>query len=295
MKFQSILERTKDQFMSQGNDWPELVGLLLYSLILIVFILVVRFLVLRVVLRRTSDRLERQRWRLTSMYISFFLTLLLLTPVWLSSLSGVLAILGLFGAGVLIVTKEPILNIVAWFYIMTRRPFTMGHRVAVGDLIGDVIEIRLLDFTMIEVLPRERGGQSTGRIMHVPNGLVFTTATANSSKEFSFNWNEVLVPLTPESDWKKAEQILLTIANKTIEAISREDQRIRHAEEVHAIQYTMLTPSVYIEFRAGAVVLFLRHLTEPRRVRDMTDRIWRAILTQFAEEPNITLNTEASE
>lgn len=271
------------------DSTPELLSLLLYSVLLVGLIFLVRFLILRLLVRRDSDGTHRKRWRINSLYICAFLAALIVAPLWLKSLSGVLTILGIFGTGLVIVNKEVILNITGWFYIMIRRPFVMGNRVVIGNTIGDVLEIRLLDTTMIEVLPREEGGQSTGRIVHVPNGLVFTQPVSNSSKEFSFNWNEIAVPLTANSDWKKARQMLLKIAADSIDEITTDDRRIKSAEEHHDIHYSYLTPSVYVEYKNGAIVLHLRHLTEPRRTRIITDLIWREVLTRFARTKSIRL------
>ena len=277
------------RFATLQNSTPELLGLLLYSVVLVALIFLVRFLVLRLLFRRDRDGAHHKRWRITSMYFCVFVSTVILMPIWLKSLSGVLTILGIFGTGLVIVNKEVILNISGWFYIMIRRPFVMGNRVIIGDYIGDVLEIRLLDFTMIEVLPRQEGGQSTGRVLHVPNSLVFTQPLANSSKEFSFNWNEIIVPVTLTSDWKKASQMILKIAEETLEEITAEDRRIQNAESQYDIHYSYLTPSVYVDVRAGAILLHLRHLTEPRSTRIITDLIWREILTRFARNKNIEL------
>ena len=284
-----IIRDLDSRFDQLQDTTPELLSLLLYSLVLMGLIFLLRFLILRLLVRRDSDSTHRKRWRINSLYIAVFLSALVVTPLWLKSLSGVLTMLGIFGTGLVIVNKEVILNITGWFYIMIRRPFVMGNRVVIGDTIGDVLEIRLLDTTMIEVLPRDQGGQSTGRIVHVPNSLVFTQPVANSSKEFSFNWNEIIVPLTPDSDWKKARALLLKIAEESIEEIKTDDQRIQSAEEVHDIHYAYLTPSVYVEYKAGAILLHLRHLTEPRRTRIITDLIWREVLSRFARIKSIRL------
>ncbi|MCB1308912.1 MAG: mechanosensitive ion channel, partial [Leptospiraceae bacterium] len=150
-------------------DFFKLIEQLFFSIVLIGIVFGVRLFILIIIKRRLNNRSALLRWRLSSMYIALFCTLWLLLPLWISSLRGVLAILGIFGAGVLIVLKELILNIAGWFYIVLRRPFTMGNRIVINEMTGDVIEIRLLDFSMIEVNPRSEGGQSTGRIIHVPN------------------------------------------------------------------------------------------------------------------------------
>jgi small-conductance mechanosensitive channel len=229
-------------------------------------------------------------WRRNISYVSVMIAMIILFPVWLPSLQNALAVVGIFGAGVLLVLKEVILNLAGWFYIVTRRPFEEGNRVGIADHIGDVIEIRLQEFTMIEVKSREQGGQSTGRILHIPNSLLFTTALANASKEFLFNWSEMTIPLTPKSDWKRAVRIVEDVAKISLENINMTDSRIKYSEERYSIKYRNLRPGVYVEFRKGAIVLTLRYLVEPRNVRQVSDTLWREILTRFAAVKQVYLS-----
>jgi len=48
--------------------------------------------------------------------------------------------------------------------------------------------------------------QSTGRIVHIPNQLIFTEPVANYDKGFKYIWNEVPVLVTYESNWRKAKK-----------------------------------------------------------------------------------------
>ena len=230
-----------------------------------------------------------RRWRQNSIYIAVPTLLALLLPMWARSLQGIMTIIGLFGAGVLIVFKEVILNIAGWLYLVLRRPFDTGNRIIIDGHIGDVFEIRLLDFSMIEVQDRQNGGQSTGRVIHVPNSMLLVKPVANSSKQFAFNWNEITIPLTLQSNWQLAEQIILEVANQVAEEISRNDNRISFSASEYAIRYSALTPVVYVEYRDEQILLILRHLTEPRKTRILTDQIWRAILIRFKKHRSIQL------
>lgn len=269
---------------------PDALPILIYTALVLGIAGLLRFIALRVLRRHyRGDRLQLRRWRQISFYLTFFICLILLAPAWLASLEGLLTIIGLFGAGVLLVMKEVILNTAGWFYIAIRRPFTIGNRVSVGDHIGDVLDIRMQAFTMIEVLPVEKGGQSTGRIVHIPNSMLFNHPLSNASKEFSFNWNELQVPLSQDSNWRRAAEILQQVAEESIEQISQEDHRIRDSEEEYAIHYNALSPSIFVDYRDGAIRLTLRHLTEPRKTRLIVDRIWRQLLLRFQEEGGIRL------
>ena len=262
----------------------------LLSFFLIIIVFSFRNIFLAFISKKGKEPTYKLQLKKNSSYISAFLIILILIPVWLPSIQNFLAVIGIFGAGFIIVMKESIVNITGWLYLMIRRPFEEGNRIEIGSYIGDVIEIRLQEFSMIEVRSRDHGGQSTGRVLHVPNSMIFTSVLANASKEFSFSWNEMRIPLTPSSDWEKAVKIIEETAKNTIEKISREDQRILHSENTYAIRYSRLEPGVYVEFYKGAIVVTLRHLVEPRKLRQTTDLIWRSLLISFKNDGSIELS-----
>ncbi len=269
---------------------PDALPLLILTAVAVAFGFMARRLALRIVLPRLGSSASRIKWRRNSAYLLVFLLALVLFPLWLPSLRTIAAFLGIFGAGVLLVLKEVIVNIAGWFFIVFRKPFEIGNRIAIGAFTGDVLDIRLMDTSLIEVSSRDEGGQSTGRVVHFPNALVFTVPLANASKEFAFNWNEIRVPLSPDSDWKKASAIMEQIAGDVVDPISEKDSWIRHSEHEYAIRYQKITPKVFVEFKQGVILLTLRHLVEPRTNRLISDRFWRLFLARIEKEKRIHLN-----
>ena len=284
---QALLQDTVS-FLS--DSVPNLGPRVIFSVLLIFSVLGCRLFVLRFMLQTVNSQTRRIKWKRNSAYASLGIILITLFPVWLPSIQSIAAFLGLFGAGILIVLKEVILNISGWFYITIRKPFDIGDRVSVGDVGGDVIDIRLMEFALIEVKTREEGGQSTGRILHLPNALVFTTPVANSSKEFSFYWNEIKIPITTKSNWKRAIDIVEATTKDVIETVSKNDTRIRRAEREYDIRYHKITPKIFVEFNHGCIILTLRHLTEPRNIRAVRDRFWREFLSRLERERKIELS-----
>ncbi|MCH7585121.1 MAG: mechanosensitive ion channel, partial [Acidobacteria bacterium] len=81
--------------------------------------------------------------------------------------------------------------------------------IQIGEHKGDVIDIRAFRFTLFEIAgERVDAEQPTGRLLHVPNGLVFTEPLANFTEGFQYVWHEIPVLVTFESNWETAQQIL---------------------------------------------------------------------------------------
>ena len=108
-----------------------------------------------------------------------------------------------------------------------RRPFALGDRIQIGKHSGDVIDIRFFQFTINEIGNWVDADQSTGRIIHIPNGKVFTEAQANFTQGFSHIWNEIGVLVTFESDWEKAKNILEKIVEKHAASLTKAAEQKR--------------------------------------------------------------------
>jgi small-conductance mechanosensitive channel len=167
---------------------------------------------------------------------------------------------------------------------MFRRPFGVGDRIQIGDDAGDVIDLRVFQFTLMEIGNWVDADQSTGRIIHIPNGKVFTEALANYSKGFQYIWNEIPVLLTFESNWQKAKEILIRIVTEDSEALSkRAAEKVEDASRKFMIFYAKPTPAVFTSVKDSGVLLTMRYLCDPRNRRVSAEAIWEHILEEFAK------------
>jgi small-conductance mechanosensitive channel len=173
---------------------------------------------------------------------------------------------------------------------MWRRPFEAGDRIELGGHKGDVIDIRLQQFTLNEIGNWVDADQSSGRIIHIPNGKIFTDPCANYDRGFRYIWNEVPVVVTFESNWRKAKDILTRIAFKHAEHLTAQaEQDLLSASRQYLINYTKLTPIVYTKVIDSGVQLTIRYLIEPRKRRGTEHAIWEDILTEFEATTDVEL------
>ena len=272
---------------SLGLD-PEIQKKILYSVIILIVLAVIRFLILKVVWRVTEDPKNRYTWKRAVSFSIGFLSLILVLSVWMKALGQLGAFLGLLSAGIAIAMKDPLTNIAGWMFIMLRKPFSLGDRVQIGEHTGDIIDIRLFQFSMLEIGNWVDADQSTGRIIHLPNGKVFTDAQANYSAGFEFIWNEIGVLVTFESAWRKAKDLLQEIITNYAEATSASaEKKIREASKKYMIFYQYLTPIVYTKVLDSGVMLTVRYICDPRKRRSSENNIWEQILDTFDQYPDI--------
>lgn len=259
------------------------------SLIIVILLWLTRLVILRLVYRRVKDISARYWWRKISSYVIVGLGIILVGSIWFNGIEYAATFLGLVAAGLAIALQSPITDIAGWGFILWRRPFEVGDRIQVGDKAGDVIDIRVFQYSLLEIGNWVDADQSTGRIMHFPNKTVFNEVVTNYSQGFKFIWNEIPVLVTFESNWEKAKVILQDIVNRyAVKPGADVERQFRHATQRYMIDYeTMLAPAVYTHVEDSGVLLTLRYLCDYRSRRTSEHDIWEDILKAFAQEPDI--------
>ncbi len=277
---QTLLE----PILSPAEFQAKLIG----SLVIILILWLLRYVVLWIVNHEIENVRTLYRWKKTSTYVVGILGLILVGRIWVSGIQSLATYLGLVSAGVAIALQGPLTSLAAWVFIVWRRPFEVGDRVQIGDHSGDVVDIRVFQFTMLEIGNWVDADQSTGRILHVPNRQVFDTVLFNYTQGFEYIWNEIPVMVTFESDWKKAKQTLQQIADRRAGNVSQvvADQ-VKQANRRYMIMYGTLTPTVYTRVEASGVLLTIRYFCPARRRRSTEQDIWEDILNAFAQDPDI--------
>lgn len=263
-------------------------GNLLWSVAILVALAILHRIAVRIIWSRIEDVRLRYRWRKIASYSLFAVGVLLIGPIWIDAFRSVATFFGLLSAGLAIALRDMITNLAGWLFIAWRRPFQVGDRIQIGDFAGDVIDQRAFQFTLLEIGNWVAADQSTGRVIHVPNGKVFTEPLANFSQGLEYIWNELPVLVTFESDWRKAKRILQEIAVRHGDTLSEEaERRVLSSVRRFMIFYSTLKPIVYTGVEDSGVLLTIRYVCEPRRRRGTAEKIWEDVLDEFAKHDDI--------
>lgn len=288
------MSETIRQLLLEFLQWDiraETISKFLNSLLIILILWVVRLIIMRLVHRRyAEDARALYNWRKGIQYVLAALGILLVGRIWLDGLHTLATYLGLVSAGVAIALQDLIVNLAGWFFIIWRQPFQVGDRVEIGDFAGDVIDIRLFEFAMLEIGKRIQAEQSTGRIIHVPNGKVFREVFVNYSQGLPLIWHEIPITITFESDWEKAKRLLLDVLQKCAPNV---DEAVRRrTTQRFVISYGNTRPTIYTKVVGSGVMFTMRYLVDPRQVRNVEQQIWEDVLRVLAHHIDIDLAYE---
>ncbi|MFQ6038780.1 MAG: mechanosensitive ion channel family protein [Candidatus Aminicenantales bacterium] len=262
---------------------------LIYSIAAAVLAYGLSLIIIQIINRRIEDLKRRHKARKFTVYVFTVLWLVIILYIWVRG-GSVTTVLSVMGAGLTLALHQPVTSIEGWILILIRRPYDIGDRIELGGIRGDVIDIRLFYTSILEIGNWVDADQSTGRIVHCPNGKVFTDPIFNYTRGFEYIWNEIPVLITFESNWKKARDILLEVAAEsettTAEAMKK---KLKYLSYKYMIHYKKLTPIVWVNIKDSGVELTLRYLTEAQKRRSSQDQICQKILERFSQEPDVEL------
>lgn len=265
-------------------------GRLVLSLLTVLALFLLRRGILGVVGGRLNDPKARYQWGKLSGYVATIIGIILVGQIWVEGLRALGTFLGLVAVGIAFGLRDMIADLAGWFFIIWRQTFEVGDRVQVGEHRGDVVDVGILHFTLLEIGHWVDADQSTGRIIHVPNGAVLSQPIANYTASFEYVWHEIPVRITFESNWRRAKAILTEVVNEQMGPIADEAAlALKRLGSRHLISYKTATPTVYTTVQDGAVLLTLRLLCRTRTRRGVSQALWEDILERFAREDTISI------
>jgi len=262
---------------------------LIQTIIAIIIGYIIRGLLLRLIHKNMKDMKLYYKTKRIINYIYFGVVIVILLTIWISS-SSISTYLGLASAGIAIALSDLLINVAAFVFMLFKKPFSVGDRIEINGHAGDVIDQRAFQFTVMEIGNWVHNDQSTGRMIHIPNRLIFSHPLFNYNAGFKFIWHEVHVLLTFESDYKKAKGLFSEIAERyTVKKTDTLEKELKEASRKYLIYYKNLTPIVYTEVKDSGILLSIRYLCEPQMRRTTHEKIWEDILEITQEYKNINL------
>lgn len=216
-----------------------------------------------------------------------------LVSIWFDDPERLTTALGLFSAGLAFALQKVVTSVAAYFVILRSRAFTVGDRILMGGVRGDVIQLGFIQTTIMEMgqPPGERpddpavwvrSRQFTGRIVTVTNDKIFDEPVFNYTRDFPFIWEEYRVPIPLGIDWRRAEQILLEAAGQHALHNSKLSQDALSAlQQQYDVPISSLEPRVYLRITDNWLELTLRFLSGEHGSTEIKDAITREVLEKF--------------
>ena len=260
------------------------IDLFLYSFISYIFVKVFVKIICFFNTRFNSN--ERTLYLINKKVTAFgvVVNIILLILIWESKITKLMTLISFVSAALAFALRDFVYNFFAGIYINVKKPFKVEDRVEVDGIVGDVVNISSLTFDILEVSSKDNGEQSTGIMIHIPNSKVFNGGVKNYTEAFKYIWDEISVRVPVDSDIDSAKSVLYDIVrnNEVVKRIPRKmKSELNSAIGEYRIYYNKLDPIIYTSIEDSCVVLTIRYLAHPKKVRNIRSDIYTKVLDDF--------------
>ena len=216
-----------------------------------------------------------------------------LLSIWFNDPTRLATAFGLVSAGLAFALQQVVTAVAGYFVILRGSTFTVGDRISMGGVRGDVLRLGFIQTTIMEkgqppsvqtanpamwVTSR----QFTGRIVTVSNSQIFSEPVFNYTRDFPFFWEEMAIPITYQADRARAEAILLDAAKR-----HAADPRAMAVKAKHDLQRRFgvepidLEPRVFYRITDNWLELTVRFIVDTHRIRAAKDAMSRHIINKL--------------
>lgn len=243
--------------------------------------------------RRIKDSKARYSFRKTAQILFIVVSFIFVLRIWVPNPQALLVAYGLVAAGVAIALQDVFKNFAGAIAILLSGIYRVGDRIEINSRLGDVIDIGLFYTTLIELREWVDGDQTTGRITSLPNGQVLSFPVHNYTKDHNFLWDEISLPVTHDSNWKKAMEIIQSVVEEeTREITQRAEREISHLEEKYYLSKRNIEPAVFVTPTDNWILLRIRYVVDVRERRLVRNELSKRILERIQQTPDITIASE---
>ncbi|RFA27783.1 hypothetical protein CAI21_14320 [Alkalilimnicola ehrlichii] len=228
----------------------------------------------------------RRRWLVMVRNVAVLLCLFLLVVVWAEQLRTLALSVVAFAAAIILSTKELLMCLTGGMLRSSTNMFSIGDRVEVKKLRGDVIDLNMLTTTVLEIGPDQLSHQHTGRAVVIPNSVFLAEPVVNESYTEDYVLHTSVMPASRKEDWVRIERHLLQAATEVCEEFI--DAAQRHISRVgrrQGIEVPSVQPRVTLLFPKPEEIHLIARFPVPARRKGRTEQ---AILRRFLELESLT-------
>jgi small-conductance mechanosensitive channel len=263
------------------------------SVIAVALALLLHFTAGAYVRNATEDQRERYRRRKFSTTIIAFTAGIAIIILWAHTLQQKGTFLGLLGAGIAIALKEPLLSIAGRLAIFTGHMYNAGDRIELQQMAGDVIDIGFFYTRLLEIGSWISADQYSGRILLIPNSMIFGTPIMNYTQHLCLIWDEMVLPITYQSNMESAMQILTDVGTQyTREFLQNAEHDLEQMRQQFLVPQLELKPAVYVKVTSNWLELTMRYVVDPKKRRPASSFIYTEVFNRVSKSKDIQIASE---
>ena len=215
----------------------------------------------RATFRYVHDVRRRRQFLILRRITTTIVLALVVISFFVSDYSSLATYAGFMTAGIALALQTVIVSVAAYFLLIGRYGVKIGDRLTVSGVTGQVIEIGLMRFYMMELAGTGANLHPTGRVAVFANSVFFQpTPLYRQLPGTDYTWHEANVPLANTADFTYITAKLLATAT-AVYGKYRPELEKQHGETERLIDLKLEVPepSAQVRFNPAGVELAIRY------------------------------------
>jgi small-conductance mechanosensitive channel len=197
---------------------------------------------------------------------------------------------GFITAGLAVGLQTILLSVAAYFFIIGRYGVKVGDRITIAGVTGDVAEVGLVRFYVLELAGSSTDLYPSGRVAVFSNAVLFQAGTPlyKQLPGTEYLWHELTVKLTADADYRPAVQAMLNTVQKVYDGYRHQIER-QHQELESWMDSSFASPEVQssLQLVDGGLQFWARFPVLIRQVTETDNRMTESLLETIASDPKI--------
>jgi small-conductance mechanosensitive channel len=236
------------------------------------------------------DIRRRRQFLIVRRVVVGFLSINVLLFGFVTQFNSLATFAGFITAGIAVGLQTILLSVAAYFFIIGRYGVKVGDRITISSVTGDVIDVGLVRFYIMELAGSGTDLNPTGRVAVFSNAVLFQAGTPlyKQMPGTEYAWHELIVKLTDTANYKLVCERVM----KEVHGVY-DGYRTAIEQQHQSVENWMQTPidppevASRLQFNGGAFQLWARFPVQIRQASEIDERITQAIFDLMANNPDI--------
>jgi small-conductance mechanosensitive channel len=197
---------------------------------------------------------------------------------------------GFITAGIAVGLQTILLSVAAYFFIIGRYGIKVGDRITVAGVTGDVAEVGLVRFYVLELAGSGTDLYPSGRVAVFSNAVLFQAGTPlyKQMPGTEYLWHEMTVKLTPDVDYQPAVETIVKAAQSVFDNYRPQIENQHKALESW-MDAGLDAPEIQstLQLVDGGLQLWVRFPVLIRQTKEIDNRMTEALLRAIAADPKV--------
>ncbi len=243
----------------------------------------------RAAARYVQDTRRRRQILLIRRIVIGFLSGMVLIFGFVTQFSSLATFAGFITAGIAVGLQTILLSVAAYFFIVGRYGVRVGDRITVAGVTGEVVEVGLVRFYMLELTGTGTELHSTGRIAVFANSVLFQTGTPlyKQIPGTGYAWHELTLKFKPTAGYEPVLQQVQAIVQGVFDTY-KSKLEAEHRSTESWLDTAIQAPAIEARLQLTDAPQFaVLYPVEIAQASEVDQQIIEALLQVTAQKPEM--------